>query len=332
MAPSTRRVVPSDPGGPDAAPAAATPAAPLPVTAAELRAAAALLLLFVANFLLAIVFAQPFFDAGLQAFKDPENVGNSVGYLVLVLAFTFLILYIAKKGKKWLIRAIILGAVASTVGYVVYPVLYITLGWTSGAALGVALAAAAAATIALAVHPEWYVIDAVGLLVAAGAASVFGISLGILPVIVLLVLLAVYDAIAVYKTKHMLSLADSVIELRLPVLLVIPKVMGYSFRREATRMRDASADTKGEREAMFMGLGDLVMPTILVVSALHFAEPGWGSLPSLGAALGTLVGYGILMSFVLKGNPQAGLPLLNGGAILGFLVGLYAATGSVAFW
>jgi presenilin-like A22 family membrane protease len=310
-----------------------------PVTAAEYRATAFLLALFVANMLLALLFAQPFASAGLQAFEDPDDVSNSAVYVLLILAFTFLILWIAKRGKKWLIRAIILAAVASTIAIVVYPLLAILDGFPHRVVggwdlppLAVALAVAGGAVWALFKRPEWYVIDAVGLLVAAASAAIFGISLGLVPVVALLAALAVYDAIAVYRTKHMLSLADTVLELRLPVLLVIPKHAGYSFLAEAAKFKQATEENKGEREAMFMGLGDLVMPTILVVSALHFAEPGWGFLPGLGAAVGTLVGFAVLMGFVLKGRPQAGLPLLNGGAIVGFLAGLVWATGSPVFW
>lgn len=302
------------------------------MTWAEYRAAAILAGSFVLTMLLAIVFAQPFLAAGLQAFEDPDDVGNSLWYIVAILVFTFVILAIAKWGKKWLIRAIILGAVGLTIAYVVWPVLEISAGWPFGRALATAVAVAAASVVALYKHPEWYVIDAVGILVAAGTAAIFGISLGIVPVVVLLVGLAVYDAIAVYRTRHMLSLADTVIELRLPVLLVIPKVARYRFVQEQAKVREAGPETKGEREAMFMGLGDLVMPTILVVSALQFAQPGWGPYPALGAAIGTLVGYAILMGYVLKGNPQAGLPLLNGGSIVGFLAGVYMATRSLVFW
>ena len=324
---------------PTATPEAPKDEAPMPVTWAEYRATAVLLAFFVANILLAIVFVSPFLDAGLQAFEDPEDIGNSLWYIVLILAFTFLILYIAKKGKKWLIRAIILFAVGTTVAYVAYPVFWITLGWTFNTSVAVALVAAAGCVLALYKHPEWYVIDAVGLLVASGSAAVFGISLGILPTVLLLVALAVYDAIAVYRTKHMLSLADTVIELRLPVLLVIPKVANYRFRDDAAKFKQATESNKGEREAMFMGLGDLVMPTILVVSALQFG-PQWVldfdgrgiNVASLGAAIGTLVGFGLLMGYVLKGRPQAGLPLLNGGSIVGFLAGVYWATGSLVFW
>lgn len=305
---------------------------PLPVTWAEYRATAVLLGFFVATMLMALVFARPFLAAGLQAFEDPDDAGNSLWYIVLILAFTFVILYIAKKGQKWLIRAIILAAVGSTVAYVVYPVLHISLDWAFWPAVAVAVLAGTACVVALYKHPEWYVIDAVGLLVAAGSAAVFGISLGIIPTVVLLLGLAIYDFIAVYRTKHMLSLADTVIELRLPVLLVIPKVAHYRFRAETNKFKEAKPENKGDRDAMFMGLGDLVIPSILVVSALQFAKAGWGTLPSLGAAIGTLVGFGVLMGYVLKGKPQAGLPLLNGGALAGFVAGVWWATGSLVFW
>ncbi|MHB1261164.1 MAG: presenilin family intramembrane aspartyl protease PSH [Thermoplasmatota archaeon] len=303
-----------------------------PVTWAEYRAAAVLAGAFVLTILLAILFAGPFMAAGLQAFEDPEDIGNSLYYIVAILAFTGIILAIAKWGKKGLIRWIILGAVGLTIWYVVHPVLIQTLGWAPTTGYVTALVAGVGSVLALYYHPEWYVIDVVGLLVASGTAAIFGISLGIVPVIVLLAGLAIYDAIAVYKTKHMLSLADTVIDLRLPVLLVIPKVANYRFRAEASKFKEAAPENKGEREAMFMGLGDLVMPTILVISALQFAQPGWEGMPALGAAVGTLVGYAVLMGYVLKGRPQAGLPLLNGGSIVGFLTGLYAATGSIVFW
>jgi presenilin-like A22 family membrane protease len=83
---------------------------------------------------------------------------------------------------------------------------------------------------------------------------------------------------------------------------------------------------------------------MLVVSALRFLKDPevpislgqlLTNLPALGAALGTLAGFGVLMTFVLRGNPQAGLPLLNGGAITGFLLGLYWMEGNLnalKFW
>ncbi len=90
---------------------------------------------------------------------------------------------------------------------------------------------------------------------------------------------------------------------------------------------------------MFMGLGDIIVPGILVVSAfasLPNVLPAVGGvapnlLVALGTLVGTLVGFGLLMAFVLKGRPQAGLPLLNSGAILGYLLTYLLVFGDLSF-
>jgi len=91
---------------------------------------------------------------------------------------------------------------------------------------------------------------------------------------------------------------------------------------------------------MFVGLGDLIIPGIMAVSAFTFPplKPGptpadpWVpdiriilGLPSnlliaLFVVFGCFVGFLVLMRFVLRGNPQAGLPLLNGGALAAFVI------------
>ena len=139
----------------------------------------------------------------------------------------------------------------------------------------------------------------------------------------LLVGLAIYDAWAVYRTGHMVDLADSVMNLKLPILLVMPKSAGYSFLDQGSL---ADQIEKGEkREALFMGLGDLVIPGALVVSSK--ASLGW--MVGISSMIGGLIGFCILMVFVLSGRPQAGLPLLNGGAILGYVVGAFVFVGNL---
>ena len=166
-------------------------------------------------------------------------------------------------------------------------------------------------------YPEWYVIDIGGIIIGAGAIAIFGISLGILLVIILLICLAIYDAISVYKTKHMIDLADTVMDLKLPVLLVVPKIRNYSLIKETKRLKE-KLEEDSERDAFFMGLGDVVMPGILVVSAYNNIN---NSLPiALSIIIGTLIGFIFLMNYVIKGKPQAGLPFLCGGAICGYII------------
>jgi len=52
------------------------------------------------------------------------------------------------------------------------------------------------------------------------------------------------------------------------------------------------------------------------------------ALVAVMTIVGTLAGFTILMRFVMKGNPQAGLPLLNGGAIAGYLMSFALAFGT----
>jgi presenilin-like A22 family membrane protease len=167
-------------------------------------------------------------------------------------------------------------------------------------------------TVLLYMYPEWYVVDFTGVCSAGGIAALFGISFSIIPAIIVLVLLAIYDAISVYKTKHMITMVDAGMDTKLPLMLIAPKDLNYSFIK-------SNFKKEGDYEAFFLGVGDVVEPTILVVSAHVFLSSVY---PVIGAMLGTLVGCVLLFSPVLKGKVQAGLPFLNTGAILGFFVGV----------
>lgn len=269
--------------------------------------------------LIAISLSKPLDDNDFKAFQDPEAASNVVYWIAIILVFTAFILLVMKMNKKWLIRAFIMISIAWTLMFVFYAAFSMFLSPVMNSVLTPVLSISL--TVILYKFPEWYVIDLVGVLIGAGAASIFGISLAIIPALLLLILLAVYDYIAVYRTKHMIALAEGVMELRLPILLVVPKRWSYSFINETF--------DKEEREAFFMGLGDAVMPTILVVSAITFSSAvnytipviGAINLPAIGAIIGTFAGFSVLMGFVMKGNPQAGLPFLNGGVILGYAAG-----------
>ncbi|ADE03421.1 presenilin family intramembrane aspartyl protease PSH [Haloferax volcanii] len=319
-------------------------------------ALAALIFLVVQVGALALV--PTFFEQGYQTVEDPSDPTNSLLYIGAIIAMTAFMLAAFKYDLDQLIRLVIV----FTSGLLAW---YVFAALVPSALVAVGLSAAVA--LALLVYPEWYVIDAAGVLMGAGAAALFGISFGLLPAIVLLSVLAVYDAISVYKTKHMLDLAEGVMDLRIPVVLVIPTTLSYSlldddFARDANEVGDGEnatdggepagtvdADTETEttndanddadesdpadRDAFFIGLGDAVMPTVMVASGAFFSEApslGFGALPALNlpallAMVGTFAGFSGLMWAVMKGRAHAGLPLLNGGAIGGYLVGSVVA-------
>ena len=265
--------------------------------------------------ILALAITPAISASGNRVFEDPTSIANPFAYMLLILVFTGLLLLAMKLKRGWIISGFILLSIAVSIYYVM------------AAFMSPLLAIAPTLVIMLLLHfyPEWYIIDAFGILVCAGISSLFGVSMTIPPALLLLVVLAVYDAISVYKTRHMISLAEGAIKMKAPLLFVVPKSRDYSFRIDQ-EISNSSEETK-KRGAYFLGLGDAIIPTILVISA-SWSLPAGGfyglSLPVLGAMLGTYLGFLLLMT-TSRDRPQAGLPFLNSGVILGFLMGCLAA-------
>jgi len=282
--------------------------------------------LFVVIHLLSMLITKPFEETGLDVFDNPNDPTNLLIFFAIMLVVTVTILLIAKFWKKQFIQVIILGSIAYTSFFVFYPLLSFVVPDIISSLLSII--ATAILIVALIKYPEWYIINLCGIIVGVGAIGIFGISLSIFLVIVLLIGLSIYDAISVYKTKHMIDLADAVMDLKLPVMLVVPKTRKYSLLKETKGLKE-KLESGEEREAFFMGLGDIVMPGILVASALHNIA-GNGFLIALSVMLGTLLGFAVLMSVVIKGKPQAGLPYLCSGAILGYVVSSYLLSGGLA--
>ncbi|KAA9398703.1 hypothetical protein Har1130_10845 [Haloarcula sp. CBA1130] len=333
----------------------------------------------------ALALVQPFESAGYQAVEDPSDPTNSLMYIGAILVATAVMLLAFRYDVDQLIRGLIVFS-AAWLSLYVFQVLVPPVLTYAGLNVVAVLLALGLGT-ALLVYPEWYVIDSAGAVMGAAAAGLFGISFGILPSLVLLTVLAVYDAISVYGTEHMLTLASGVMDLKVPVVLVIPMTLSYSYldattpdptaedetsdnspaaaddAAEGETNTESGADANGtavadgsqpadhpdeatdtgkageggdvhadplERDALFIGLGDAIIPSILVASAAFFASSDVLSvfgvpLPALTAMIGSYVGLTILLWMVLKGRAHAGLPLLNGGTIAGYIVGALAA-------
>src|SRR5439155_402321 len=192
----------------------------------EIPSIAAMAALLVGSQIAAIALSPLFFGAGFQAFQRPEDVTNTVIYLIMILAFTAVILGLVRYKRQNLAKYVIM-------------------------------------------------------------ASIF------------------------------ITLAFELTSQRLPILLVIPKKAGYSFRQQKSLKEQVASGE--EREAMFVGLGDLIIPGIMAVSAFTFPPLKPGATPAdpwvpdirtilgvpsnlliaLFVVFGCLVGFLALMRFVL---------------------------------
>mgnify|MGYP000849225455 FL=1 len=317
--------------------------------------------MFVGTILLGLSL-QPVYDRP-EARAFGEEGATKGGYvameMLLILIFTVVIIWLARKGLDFIIKGIVFFALGSSLFYVLWPYLYL-LGISSpDLLLYSSIAGSVGLMVLLAKYPEWYVVNTVGVLVGAGVVVLIGVTFVPVLIIAFMIAAAIYDHWAVNSSKHMLELADTMIKNKLPVLLVAPKERGYSFiDEEETVMQSESSEEmdwddpapnvkpkKGGRDALFMGLGDVIFPGMLVISAVSFLpERGteltyvFGSMYSgqlavgLGTLFGGLCGYVGLMTQVARGQAQAGLPLLNGGSILGYLVSGIIVVGPAALW
>lgn len=140
------------------------------------------------------------------------------------------------------------------------------------------------------------------IILAVGAAAILG-PLNVYYVIVLLLLLALYDILAVRKTKHMRTIAEDVYERGSSLM--------FTF------------DMKGE--TFVLGSADIILPSILVVSVfLHYSEvealsvAGTFRFSVLGAFLTSVLALvGLLMATRQREVPA--LPYASVG-ILGFFI------------
>ncbi|HJJ48058.1 MAG TPA: presenilin family intramembrane aspartyl protease [Methanocorpusculum sp.] len=268
----------------------------------------------------AVLMIEPILNAGITAFDNPDTLLNVGLFILLMLVFTAVLLLLIKKNAKKILTAIIAIALAWVIYYLVMALCALVFSGALPHVIGIA--AGILAVVLLLIHPEWYLINLVGIVASTGCAVIFGVSLSVLPVIVLLALLMLYDYISVKRSKHMLTLADGVMHQKMPIMFVMPKILSYSYRKTGITISD---DTK-DKGAYMLGMGDIIFPAILVVSAQVYASFAGIlnicglALPAFGAMLGSVAGLILVLVLVNRGKPQPGLPLINGCAIAGFLL------------
>src|SRR5256886_613252 len=166
----------------------------------EIPSIAAMAALLVSSQIAAIALSPIFAGAGFQAFQRPEDVTNTVIYLIMILAFTAVILGLVRYKRQNLAKYVIMASIFITLAFVLllplfYALDYATGGTADGVLLGnvatvLAFAVAAGLVYLLVEVPEWDVGDAIGVVTAPGGTPVPGISLRTLPPLPLPIALA----------------------------------------------------------------------------------------------------------------------------------------------
>ncbi|MDP3985352.1 MAG: presenilin family intramembrane aspartyl protease [bacterium] len=174
----------------------------------------------------------------------------------------------------------------------------------------VAIFAAAMFIIIRYLFPRVFIQNILVVLGIAGIAVSIGLSVPWFTLLVLAVILAVYDIIAVYGTKHMITMMRGLLAQGVIFALVIPERVSWLGAR--------LAQAKPGEGYLLIGTGDIALPAMVVASLLPF---GFGM--ALGAGIGAFAGFLLTMWLFLfpgQGKPMPALPPIVLGLALGTLI------------
>ena len=165
--------------------------------------------------------------------------------------------------------------------------------------------------------------DLLLILALASAASVFGFLLSPWTFMLLMLIVAVYDVVAV-RFGYMLWMADKLSEFgSLPAFILPRRIADWNLSIRQIHVSDLAKEPTEKREYSILGGGDIGFPLMLVASVFFDAGLVNAIIVSAFALLGLLSAFAIQL-LVLKGKPMPALPPIAFACIIGFLIVTFA--------
>lgn len=153
-----------------------------------------------------------------------------------------------------------------------------------------------------------------------GLAAIFVPVLNIFSITILLLLISVYDMIAVWKTKHMISMAKFQTKSKLFAGLLV----NYNTKRSNEKINKINSKSKtvkqeSNRQAI-LGGGDIAFP--LMFSGVILKT--FGFIPALITSLTAAIALLFLFFIAEKKKFYPAMPFITAGSLLGYLIILLA--------
>lgn len=238
--------------------------------------------------------------------NNADDPMNAVFFILYILLGAVVMVLLIRKFALFpiIFRCMEFMMIASASSITIYAVLRLILDYELSTGLAIILALAFSA-----LRLKFPALkNAAAIMATAGVGTVFGISLGLIPLVLFLVLLSIYDFIAVFKTKHMVEMAN----------FVVQKDMAFTVTAKAP------PEKMGQKEQRIdLGTGDMVAPIMLEVATMAF-KPAATAFVFVGA----IISFGLFIGLVYKKKMVLpALPPIVAGMIIalliGFLVGAY---------
>lgn len=161
--------------------------------------------------------------------------------------------------------------------------------------------------------------DLLLLVTLAGAGSVFGFLFSPLTFMIFMLVIAVYDVVAV-RFGFMVWMADKLSESTSLPAFIFPRNTGdWRLNLKSVHVGELKKQEAGKREYTILGGGDIGFPLMLSVSV--FFESGLPGAILVGAfAMVGLMGAFLIQRLWLKGKPVPALPPITFLSLIGFVI------------
>lgn len=250
-----------------------------------------------------------FFEAN-QIVSPDISLGPVIAYFFGVVAVLALVLFIIPLSKLRLLFRVLFT---------------LMFAWGVFIVVALILPTAAAYPVAIIAGIAWlfwtrvWLHDLLLLITLSGAGSVFGFLFSPWTFIIFMLVIAIYDVVAV-RFGFMVWMADKLSESTTLPAFIFPKQMrDWELNLQNVRVGDLKDKESDKREYSVLGGGDIGFPLMLTVSIFFEADLASAALVGVFALMGLMSAF-LIQLFWLKGRPMPALPPIALLSLIGFLI------------
>ena len=250
-----------------------------------------------------------FFEAN-QIVSPDISLGPAIAYFFGVVVVLALILFIIPLSKLRLVFRILFT---------------LMFAWGIFIVIALILPPAAAYPLAIIAGIAWlfwarvWLHDLLLLITLSGAGSVFGFLFSPWTFMIFMLIIAVYDVVAV-RFGFMIWMADKLSEsATLPAFIFPKKIRDWKLNLKNVRVGDLKKEESDRREYSILGGGDIGFPLMLALSVFFETDLVSAVLVGVFALMGLMSAF-LIQSFWLRGKPMPALPPIAFFSLIGFLI------------
>lgn len=251
---------------------------------------------------------RPSFEAGEVPYQSSPLWWVLVYFFVAIVVITVVLIIIPFRFLKYVFRVIFAVMFA-------WGILVISFSLPDIAAYVLA----AIAGIAWFFFARIWLHDLLLLIALAAAAAVFGYLINPLTFMIFMLVIAVYDVLAV-RFGFMVWMADRLSgTASLPAFIFPRKAGDLALNLKTVQVGELKKEAAEKREHTILGGGDIGFP-LMLSSSVYFAYNIWSAVLVGAFAIVGLMGAFIIQRVWLKGKPMPALPPIAVASLIGFLI------------